>query len=120
MDLLEKIANAIEPQDKWNNKFCGCLSDPVSCLISWCIPCVQYGMNAEKHGEGIVGNSMIVNAAVWCLLGMCGLSFWPTCQQRQSIRNKYNIDGTPVGDCILSWCCGCCALSQAHRELHSR
>lgn len=36
---------------------------------------------------------------------------------RGKIREKYNIDGSLIGDILAIWCCGCCAVSQQSREL---
>jgi hypothetical protein len=30
--------------------------------------------------------------------------------QRHDLKEKYNLDGDCVTDCLKAWCCGCCDL----------
>lgn len=36
---------------------------------------------------------------------------------RTEIRERYGIRGDTCGDCLASWLCRCCALTQERREL---
>jgi Cys-rich protein (TIGR01571 family) len=36
---------------------------------------------------------------------------------REEIRERYGIRGGPISDCLVSWCCRSCALTQEHREI---
>jgi hypothetical protein len=40
--------------------------------------------------------------------------------KRREIRDRYNIGGDAVTDCLVSWCCHCCALIQQEKEVISR
>uniref|UniRef100_A0A6B2LTA1 Uncharacterized protein n=1 Tax=Arcella intermedia TaxID=1963864 RepID=A0A6B2LTA1_9EUKA len=39
---------------------------------------------------------------------------------RGDIREKYNIEGSLVGDVLSLWCCGACSLVQHVRQLQSK
>ncbi|KAH3765627.1 PLAC8 family [Pelomyxa schiedti] len=104
----------------WTARFCGCMDDVPSCLCSCFLPCVQYGRNAERYGHGILGEEKLPNCLGFMCFSFFGLSFIPTLLQRTSIRTKYDIEGGPIKDCLSSFCCTCCTLSQHHRELVNR
>jgi Cys-rich protein (TIGR01571 family) len=36
---------------------------------------------------------------------------------RADIRNRYDIRGGGVGDCLTAWCCRPCSLTQERREI---
>ena len=36
---------------------------------------------------------------------------------REELRERYGIRGAPFGDCLSSWCCRPCALTQERREI---
>jgi hypothetical protein len=40
--------------------------------------------------------------------------------KRGEIRDRYNIRGDAVTDCLLSWCCHCCSLIQQEKEVIGR
>lgn len=36
---------------------------------------------------------------------------------REEIRERYGIRSSPMGDCLVSWCCHTCSLVQERREI---
>jgi Cys-rich protein (TIGR01571 family) len=36
---------------------------------------------------------------------------------REEIRERYGISGSPISDCLVSWCCHSCSLTQERREI---
>ena len=36
---------------------------------------------------------------------------------RANVRTRYSIRGDALGDCLTSWCCQPCALTQERREI---
>ena len=36
---------------------------------------------------------------------------------REEIRERYGIRASPLGDCLVSWCCNPCSLTQERREI---
>ena len=36
---------------------------------------------------------------------------------RANIRTRYHIRGDTMGDCLTSWCCHSCSLTQERREI---
>ncbi|KAL4853391.1 Protein PLANT CADMIUM RESISTANCE 6 [Chlorella vulgaris] len=111
--------------------FADLFADPAVCLISYCLPCVQYGMNAERvHGPA---ESCPSHGLKYCLYGcvcLCGLVGGPT---RKAVRHAYKLpiqpplgDETATGivnpDCLTHTipCTGCFALCQESNELRTR
>ncbi|KAF7826001.1 protein PLANT CADMIUM RESISTANCE 2-like [Senna tora] len=43
-----------------------------------------------------------------------------SCMYRSKMRKLYMLQNTPCDDCLLHWCCECCALCQEYRELQNR
>ena len=100
----------------WVESFCGCCSDIASCLMAWCCPCIQYGINYEAiHHSGC-----LLCGCVYCCLRSCNLQCCVHMGLRGNIRQKFNIYGGGLEDCCLTWCCPCCALAQEAREIKIR
>jgi len=56
----------------------------------------------------------------WYCLANCALAPFLQCSNRGKIRNKYNIEGNPCTDCLVSCCCTCCDLIQQDKEVKER
>lgn len=102
-------------------------ADPAVCIISYCLPCVQYGVNAESvHGPS---GSCPQHGLKYCLyscLCLCGLVAGPT---RQSVRQAYKLPPAPEGlgdesmtDCLTTTipCTACFAMCQETNEIRAR
>ncbi|KAJ7644133.1 PLAC8-domain-containing protein [Roridomyces roridus] len=116
----------VDGQREWSHGIFDCLADPLTCLVSWFLPCVSYGrINAryqalEVNGvvskdpmEGIISNESIMYGVAHCfgcggLVGMGG---------RQMVRSRYAIRGDQASDCLLACCCAPCSLTQQSREI---
>lgn len=94
--------------DFWHTGLCDCCNECGSCCITCWVPCVQYGMNAEK-----LGSSCCLCGVLYCVLIPCCTTWY----QRSKIRSKYGIAGGPCTDFINSCFCEPCALCQMSREL---
>jgi len=86
----------------------GCFDNCTLCLISYFVPCYQFGKNAEAAGES-------------CL--MCGLLFlipvvdlFIAASVRGKIRDKQSIEGSFIKDLLVWCCCPLCALVQEAQE----
>ncbi len=87
-------------------------------LITYFLPCVQFGLNAQRIKNGSGGT---------CFAWGCGWIFlsWLACFPaailamvlRGEIRSKFKIRGTGCNDCCAHFWCPCCAISQEGREL---
>jgi Cys-rich protein (TIGR01571 family) len=97
----------------WDTGLCGCFEDCGSLCMSWCFPCVQYGLNSEKINPN---SSCFVNC---CLYSIC-MSIGCCCilhgQKRAELRRKYNLMSDCDDCCVTMWC-SCCALAQEARQL---
>ncbi|KAJ6619427.1 PLAC8 family-domain-containing protein [Mycena sp. CBHHK59/15] len=122
----------VDGQREWSNDVFDCLADPLTCLVSWFLPCVSYGRLMARYQalENSVGPSHHVcvdltsyaikadthsptDGVAQCfgcggLVGMGG---------RQLIRSRYAVRGDGATDCLLSCCCAPCALTQESREI---
>lgn len=96
--------------DFWHTGICDCCNDCGSCCITYWVPCVQYGMNAEK-----LQKSCCLCGCIYCVLLPCACC--TTWYQRNQVRSKYGIAGGPCSDCTTTFFCRSCALCQISREL---
>lgn len=90
---------------------CGCFNNCGFCLMSYFIPCYSVGKIAEAVDKS-------------CLLYGC-LALTPVrvctgALLRQSVREKYGIDGGLLTDCLCHICCPLCATIQEGQEVISR
>jgi len=95
----------------WQNGLCGCFNDCGLCIISYILPCYQFGKNAEALGE----NCLVCGAASLC--GLPLLIFGAL--HRQKLRELKGIDGSLVGDIMAFLCCPLCAIVQMGAEVKS-
>ena len=104
-------------REPWKAGFCDCFDDLSSCLLSFCVPCVQFGFNAQKiDGSGCFGACCMYCCCMMCGGYQCAIGG----AKRTSMRNQYMLEESCCCDCGVHWCCPCCALSQEARELEIR
>ncbi|KAI9324372.1 PLAC8 family-domain-containing protein [Zopfochytrium polystomum] len=102
------------PPRPWSHGLFGCFSDFGTCCLSMYCPCIVYGKNQEKIGNGDQG------CLVYCLAqACCGLGFIVQCIGRGNVRAKLNVEGSSMGDLCVVCCCGTCALTQESQEIDS-
>ena len=108
---------------QWQNGICGCFGDITTCrpilklvlgysfslslsigLLSFILPCVQFGRNAEAVGENCLmyGLSQLVPL----------LDIYCRTMVRGKIRDQKGIEGTCFNDLLCHLCCAACALAQ--------
>ncbi|KAH9007362.1 PLAC8 family-domain-containing protein [Lactarius deliciosus] len=103
------------------------LADPVSltgCWAAWC-PCVVYSKNKQRlqhlqtRGTHLPsgGETYDGNCCIYGSLLIPGYAWILQIGTRADIRGRYNIRGDTVGDCLTSWCCHSCSLTQERREI---
>ncbi|PPR05319.1 hypothetical protein CVT26_011577, partial [Gymnopilus dilepis] len=131
---------------EWSEGLCGCFGDTGTCVVAWCCPCITYsnvkrryehlndkGYPDPEHGGSCCNSDcMIHGCLIYCGLGWimqasifclnCCLAKSERCSlsqmmNRGSIRARYNIKGSGVGDCCTSFWCTPCELTQESREL---
>ncbi|KAK3600304.1 hypothetical protein CHS0354_017478 [Potamilus streckersoni] len=94
---------------EWSNGLFGCFGDCGTCIITYFLPCITAGKNAEAVGEGCCLYGFL------SLLGPIGI--WSRAKIRGKVRESKGVDGDFCMDCLLHWFCGLCALVQEAREL---
>ncbi|KAF7351556.1 hypothetical protein MSAN_01588100 [Mycena sanguinolenta] len=104
----------VDGQREWSYDLFDCLADPLTCVVSWFLPCVSYGRNRARYNslengtvskdpmEGIISNETI----------MYGVA-----HGRAQTRGRYSIQGDPASDFFLACCCAPCSLTQESREI---
>ncbi|KAJ7574875.1 PLAC8-domain-containing protein [Mycena floridula] len=116
----------VDGEREWSNGTFDCFADPVTCLVSWFLPCVSYGRNRARYAaltdkgavstdpmEGVISDETIKYGVAHCF--GCGWIFGM--QGRAMTRGRYRIAGDGATDCFLSCCCAPCALTQESREI---
>ncbi|KAL4440111.1 hypothetical protein ABPG75_003112 [Micractinium tetrahymenae] len=112
----------------WTYKFFEDLfADPAICIISYCLPCVTYGQNAETvHGPAGSCVNHGLKYYLYSCICLCGLVSGPT---RKALRGAYKLPAEPAGlgaeantDCIVHTipCTACFALCQEANEIKAR
>ncbi|KAI3413033.1 uncharacterized protein J3R85_016601 [Psidium guajava] len=101
-------------------QLCPCVNllGDVGCLSFWC-PCVTFGRIAEILDHGSV--SCAVHGALYALINVltgCGCCY--SCLYRTKMRHQHKLQEEPCNDCLVHFCCECCALTQEYRELERR
>lgn len=93
----------------WQHGLCGCFDNFGLCIISYFLPCYQFGKNAEAMGES-------------CLT--CGLAYIipianiiAALKIRGKIREQKGIAGSTINDLVLICCCPLCVLVQEAQEV---
>ncbi|KDQ22150.1 hypothetical protein PLEOSDRAFT_1086889 [Pleurotus ostreatus PC15] len=111
---------------EWSHGLCDCCSDVGTCLIATFFPCIVYAQNRrryeslnrgqpdpERGGSGFNGDCLM-HGCITCCFGIgCVLQI----PLRGHLRSRYHIKGGGCGDCMVSWCCTPCGLTQEAREL---
>jgi len=94
---------------EWQNGLCGCFNDLGICLVSYFIPCYQFGKNAEALGHScfLCGFASLLGLP----LVICGAI------HRKELREQKGIDGSFVGDLAAYFCCPLCAMVQMGAEI---
>lgn len=107
----------IQAGNQWTSGICECTNDvPICCVSLWCC-CVQYGLNVEKlNNGGCFGACCIYSILDY--IGGCGWCVGYA--NRGALRNRLGIPGGSCEDCMLHFCCRCCALAQEGRELKAK
>lgn len=90
----------------YENSFCGCLKDPVSCLLSYCcLPCIVGHMRAKLDDQG--------SFDIWsCLCAPIGAY-----RNRRNIQERRNITEAEVSTMCGVGLLGCCAVTQDYHEM---
>ena len=115
----------------WKSGLCDCCSTPACCLAC-CCPCCVFGQIAVTMTpeEVCCGGNYGGSCCLYYLLVMptqfVDVLLAPTsaasiilpigtlmhCPLRSAIRRKHKIPGDDCEDCVIVWCCSCCALAQ--------
>ena len=94
---------------QWQHGLFGCFDNLGLCIISYFVPCYQFGKNAEAMGE----SCLLYGIGIFVPL----LDIYLMATLRGKIRDQKGIEGSCMGD-LLTWCiCGLCALVQEAQEV---
>lgn len=126
----------------WLDGLCDCFNDAVSCLLSWCLPCIRQAFTLDRARLLDFWMAIFMFAAwyiTWIVLESVAASvygpnshvIWPgmvimsvglvyvfiRTYYRGKLRQKYQIAGSTLEDCLVHWCCSCCAIAQEGRHV---
>jgi Cys-rich protein (TIGR01571 family) len=97
----------------------------VGCWAVWC-PCVVYGKNRQRlrslqnQGTPLPGGGERYDGHC-CVYGAINVATGHAralqIHIREQVRERYGIHGGPIEDCVTSWFCLVCALTQERREI---
>ncbi|PON63381.1 hypothetical protein TorRG33x02_276250, partial [Trema orientale] len=82
-------------------------------------PCITFGQIAEivDKGSSTCGSSGLTYGLINAFTGLACLY---SCSYRSRLRGQFNLEESPCVDCLVHFCCECCALCQEYRELKIR
>ncbi|XP_046333416.1 uncharacterized protein [Haliotis cracherodii] len=93
---------------EWQHGLCGCFDNFGICIITYFVPCVTAGRNAEAVGE---------SCCLYGFLSMTCVGLWSMTMVRGKIRQAKGIEGSCIGDCVLIMFCTLCTLVQEGQEV---
>jgi len=93
----------------WSAELCGCFDNCGLCIITYIVPCVTAGKNAEAVGESCFLYGFLST------LGCIGV--YTRAKIREKIRDTKGIEGSFGNDCLMHMFCAICALVQEGREV---
>ena len=96
---------------QWKEPLFGCLTNPGVCIITYFLPCIYAGMNAEESGclpSWILGSLCFLIP----IAGNVMLS-----KTRAATRERYRIPGNLLEDFCVTCFCPCCQIIQVNTQL---
>ena len=100
------VAATLEPA--FHQGICGCFGNTGVCVISFFLPCIQAGRNAEAVGDNFV------LSCVGFFIPIVNLLFLSN--NRAKIRHMQSIRGDTATDCCYIILLGPCSLAQLAAE----
>ncbi|KYR00189.1 hypothetical protein DLAC_03346 [Tieghemostelium lacteum] len=94
----------------WKHTTFDCFATPLLFIISlFCFPCqiIRQRLTIVREAYGYSDIAFSI-----CCLPLVAF------QNRYMIRQRYNIRGNMVGDCLLGCFCSCCSIVQQAREMN--
>ncbi|PVD38996.1 hypothetical protein C0Q70_01621 [Pomacea canaliculata] len=93
----------------WQHGLFGCFDNLGLCIISYFIPCYQFGKNAEAVGESCFGCGLAYICPIANIIAAIKI--------RGKIREQKGIAGSTIGDLVLFCFCPLCTLVQEAQEV---
>ncbi|KAG0646842.1 cadmimum resistance [Hyphodiscus hymeniophilus] len=112
------MAPAHPQASQWHNRFFQFFEPIDTCLITWCCPAITFGKTHHRlhHDPQLRDYSPLNISCLGFCFGCCGVNIAMQLLQRRKIRERFNLEGDFVSDCLRSCCCICCTLVQADKE----
>ncbi|EHK40214.1 uncharacterized protein TrAtP1_006275 [Trichoderma atroviride] len=109
-------------QNSWAHGLFDCCSPAGLCLKTFFCPCITFGKAAHLKNHNNLDDYSCCNGSccLFAVLLHCSLHFIPATMQRGDVREKFNLEGSCLGDCCKSCWCTCCVLMQNEKELEQR
>ena len=94
---------------EWKHGTFECFDNIGLCIISYILPCYQFGLNAEATGESCM------TCAIAYVIPIVNL--YAAVQIRGRIREQHGIVGSTANDLMMICCCPICSLVQEAQEM---
>ncbi|KAI9882960.1 MAG: hypothetical protein M1823_005293 [Watsoniomyces obsoletus] len=117
--VVSTVAGHTGPRQRWINSFWSCCSPmDVACMSCWC-PCIQFAKTQHRLKDPELRTYETVNPNCLIHFGLlcAGFSWAFQLIKRSEFREKFNVEGSGVRDCLATCCCPCCALVQEEKEV---
>lgn len=102
--MADGVVTAQPMSNEWTTGLLGCTEDMGNCCFTMFCPCCSLC-------------SLTRRMDITCLHALFPYC-WPCV--RSDFREKQNIEGSFVMDCLAGWFCTACTACQIHREMDNR
>ncbi|KAI9786558.1 MAG: hypothetical protein M1816_007882 [Peltula sp. TS41687] len=110
------------PPQQWQNGFWNCCTPMNTCCLGYWCPCILFGKTQQRLVDPQLQQYETFNANCLIFLGLEYFGLWWVFQmmKRDEFRQRFNLEGSAVGDCCGAYCCPCCGLVQEEKEAIAR
>jgi len=95
----------------WQHGIFGCFDNCTLCLITYFVPCYQFGKNAEAIGENCLTCGIAVLIPLVNIVALMKI--------RGKIREQKGIAGSTFNDLLMICCCTLCTIVQEAQEVQA-
>jgi Cys-rich protein (TIGR01571 family) len=109
--------------NEWQSNIFDCFAPGELCLKACCCPCFVFGKTQARIRDPSLATYERFNTdcLMWAALQYTvGFGWALQFIRRKEMRVQYSLKGDDLSDCLLSWCCTCCALIQQEKEVIGR
>lgn len=114
--------------EDWKFRFCFCFEDPLVCLCAFCCPAIRWAETISFVPDllsfwwafftfmFLLAFARFEVTMLFCVIGLALMCT----SYRQELRHRFGMEAggsTYITDCLLYFCCMCCAIAQEARHV---